>query len=115
MKGIFTLILICLSIQMFAQPGTLDSSFGIDGKVTTTIDYAYTYASVILPDGKILIGGFGQDGTTKGSLLARYNTDGRPDLSFGKNGLRLYILGDTGYYIPTIRSLYLQPDGKIVA
>jgi len=116
MKPIFTFfVFILLSSHVFTQPGFLDYSFGDSGKVITTIDYAYAYTSVIQPDGKILIGGFGQDGTSKGTMLARYNTDGSPDLSFGENGLRLYILGDTGYYIPTIHSLYLQPDGKIVA
>ncbi|MEP6467554.1 MAG: T9SS type A sorting domain-containing protein, partial [Parafilimonas sp.] len=112
---IFCLIHICLT----AQPGTLDKSFGNAGKVISQNYTGAAYASLIQPDGKIVIGGSGtyykNNVLTGGSLLARYNTDGTLDASFADSGRGIYILGDTGIYIPTIKAIALQPDGKIVA
>ena len=120
MKIIFTLFVSILFVcNGNAQPGTLDSSFGTNGKVVSENYQGIAYASLLQPDGKIVIGGGGSyyKGNTllKGSLLARYNSNGSPDLNFADSGRGAYILGDTGIYIPTIRSMALQPDGKIVA
>lgn len=89
--------------------GSLDSSFGVDGKVTTdfgtTVDVGYAVA--IQSDGMIIVGGYG----AYHFALARYNMDGSLDNSFGSAGKVTTALntgGDTGY------SVALQPDGKIV-
>jgi uncharacterized delta-60 repeat protein len=120
MKLIFTLFVSILFVcNGNAQPGTLDSSFGENGQVVSETYEGRAYASLLQPDGKILLGGSGTyyegNKLLKGSLLVRYNTDGTLDLNFADSGRGVYILGDTGYYIPTIRSMALQPDGKIVA
>ena len=39
-----------------SQPGTLDNSFGIAGKVVME-DFGYVYATALQTDGKIVIGG----------------------------------------------------------
>ncbi|MBS1747558.1 MAG: hypothetical protein JST21_15435, partial [Bacteroidetes bacterium] len=120
MKTLFTLIAaISLMHTLSAQPGTLDKSFGDNGKVISETYQGLAYASLLQQDGKIVVGGSGtyyKNGKLlKGSLLARYNTDGSPDLSFADSGRGVYILGDTGSWVPTIRAMALQPDGKIIA
>src|SRR6478735_5961284 len=123
MKQLYVLLTLLMflvkDVQSQNKAGTLDSSFGTNGKIIAQNYQGLSYASLLQPDGKIIIGGGGSyyKGNTllKGSLLARYNTNGSPDLSFADSGRGVYILGDTGIYIPTIRSMALQPDGKIVA
>jgi len=43
----------------FAQPGTLDTDFGINGRVVTELglDKDYAYDVAIQDDGKIVVGG----------------------------------------------------------
>src|SRR5262245_38181584 len=84
--------------------GSLDTTFGGGGKVTTAISGGA--ASVALQsDGKILAAG----GTTTGFALVRYNIDGSLDSTFGSGG-KVVQTGFSGFSI----GLVLQPDGKIV-
>ncbi len=93
-------------IVRFNADGTVDSSFGIHGKVITL--YGGSIQSlVVLPDGKILAGGF--LGTV---MLARYQPNGELDSSFGTNGLLQPQFQGTRYTY--CYALTLQPDGKIV-
>ena len=120
MKSVFTLLFAVILIKnVSAQPGSLDSSFDHDGKVVSQSYEGRAYASLLQADGKIILGGSGSyykaDKLLIGSLLVRYNIDGTLDFNFADSGRGVYILGDTGFYIPTIRALALQADGKIVA
>ncbi|TBX66115.1 hypothetical protein EZL74_11035 [Flavobacterium silvisoli] len=72
--------------------GTLDTSFGTGGIVTTDIqlgsdDVAYSIA--IQSDGKIIVAGYSDDGSQKKAALIRYNTTGSIDTSFGTAGKTL--------------------------
>jgi uncharacterized delta-60 repeat protein len=89
--------------------GNLDTSFGSAGKVTTTLlGGSELYAIAIQSDGKIVVAGMAGDSFA----VARYNSDGSFDNSFGSGGIAT-ILGDSGF--PAFASsLVLQPDGKIV-
>src|SRR6478735_7276802 len=105
----------------FAQAGTLDSSFGVNGKVITTfgtVGYATGKAEpvAIQQDEKIVVGGYvfhpvvGPDYFA----LARYLPNGKPDSSFGINGKSKEFIGP----FPKeneIYSLAQQSDGKILA
>ncbi len=93
----------------YLQDGTLDPSFGKGGIVLTSFSMGYDQAEAmaIQPDGKIVLTGY----SNTNIATVRYNTDGRLDKSFGKDGI----------VITSIRSgedeaedIYLQPDGKIV-
>jgi len=95
--------------------GSLDSTFGSGGIVFTNIsddqrDTANDLA--IQPDGRIVVAGTSTDGTNSVVVLARYNTDGSPDTSFGTNGVVAPPIteGDIG----TSSGVALQTDGKIV-
>lgn len=90
--------------------GSLDSSFDVDGWVTTdfTGDADYGRAIAIQQDGKIVVAGYGGFGDF---VSARYNTNGSLDTTFGNAGRVTTDFGassDYGY------AMVLQPDGKIV-
>jgi uncharacterized delta-60 repeat protein len=95
--------------------GSLDTSFGADGRVTTRFfGYGASSSAVLLqPDGKIVTGGIAYfDGYTGGFALARYNSDGSPDSSFGVEGR---VSTGFGNRTGGVSSLGLLPDGTIVA
>ncbi|HLJ92666.1 MAG TPA: DUF4214 domain-containing protein [Gemmataceae bacterium] len=95
--------------------GDLDPTFGVGGKVLTDfvgqMIAAVAKATIIQPDGKILVAGSAGDTGTFRSLLGRYNTDGSPDASFGTGGrvTNTFFAASNG---PT--DLTLQQDGKII-
>src|SRR6266550_3039926 len=79
------------ALLRYNSDGTLDPSFGIGGKVTTTIANVNESASglVLLPDGKIMISGSialpAYDDTS--FALLRYNANGSFDTTFGNGGI----------------------------
>src|SRR5438045_3142960 len=77
-------LLVYFSVPAFANPGDLDGSFGTGGLVRSDItpknDTAIGVA--VQGDGRIVAVGTGSAPNTK-FLVARYNTDGTPDTSFG--------------------------------
>jgi uncharacterized delta-60 repeat protein len=93
-------------IARFNADGTVDSSFGINGKVITI--YGGSIQSIVVcPDGKILAGGF-----LGNIMLVKYLPNGTIDSSFGNNGfLQPQFAGIRYSYC---YSLKLQDDGKIV-
>lgn len=98
-----------------AQPGTLDVSFDTDGIIQTHISgfgQASGNALVIQPDGKIVTGGPISSGGTLRYVIARYNTDGSLDNTFGTGGI---VNGAGLTQNNLINCLALQSDGKIVA
>jgi uncharacterized delta-60 repeat protein len=109
-------------------PGTLDISFGTGGQ--TVLDLSPTYnltgplftscanALALQSDNKIVItGGFLNTSTfAKGFSLARFNTNGTLDLTFGLAGLG-YILSDLISSITDNEigySVAIQTDGKVL-
>jgi uncharacterized delta-60 repeat protein len=79
-----------ISVQRLNPNGTLDTTFNRTGSVTIA-GSAYSVSMALQPDGKILIGG--ETSVKQGktsvneSLVARLNTDGTLDTTFGSNGL----------------------------
>ncbi len=95
----------------FGAAGDLDPSFGDGGKVTTAIGASYASALVVQPDGKLVAAGRGSDSGNVGVALARYNSDGSLDSSFGSGGLVITNIG--GANLETA-AVVLQRDGKLV-
>ncbi len=95
-------------------PGSLDSSFGTGGIVTTSINIRDTaYAVAVQADGKIVTAGVTSNGTNSDFVLVRYNTDGSLDTSFDGDGK---VTTDFGSNIfDHIFDVAIQTDGKIVA
>jgi uncharacterized delta-60 repeat protein len=98
-------------------PGTLDSTFGTGGRVTTFfggdgLNGDEAHSVVVQKDGKLVVGGSTTniDDTTD-FALARYNSNGTLDSTFGKGGKVKTTFADFDY----VGALALQSDGKIVA
>ncbi len=104
-------------VLRYNSNGTLDSTFGNGGKAITDIGKLANVARAVVlqPDGKIVVGGDAQMGTTTTGAdfaLARYNTNGTLDASFGTGGtVTTALKSGTGSDI--VRALALQPvDGE---
>lgn len=90
--------------------GTLDTSFGKEGYVTTDIDGGSSINSIIIqPDDTIIAVGTAGQGTP-GFAVARYNSDGSLDTTFGKAGVAQINPG----YVSTANAVAVQNDNKIV-
>lgn len=92
--------------------GSLDPSWGNNGIVSTDIqsgsdDGAYDLA--IQPDGKIVVGGYSDNGTERKAALVRYKTDGTLDFSFGALGK--VLTNFVGSDMSEIRALKLDAVG----
>jgi len=101
------------ALARYNVDGTLDNTFSVDGKVTTAIGASddETRSVAIQPDGKIVVCGFSNNGTDDDFALARYNSDGTLDLSFGTNGKVTTAIGSSN---DLGTSLVIQPDGRII-
>jgi uncharacterized delta-60 repeat protein len=94
--------------------GQPDSSFGISGRVTTTVGtgYSYAWAGALQTDGKIVVvGSAAYSGYSSGFAVVRYNSNGSLDNSFGAGGKLITQIG-LNYDYAT--ALSIQSDGKIV-
>jgi uncharacterized delta-60 repeat protein len=105
-----------LTLARYRADGTLDTTFGDAGKVRTDVGPCDDYALgvVIQPDGKIVTGGiafFGTECDNGEFAVARCNTNGTLDHSFGKNGT---VTTDPTPGSDFAFATALQPDGKIV-
>ncbi|PHR16982.1 MAG: hypothetical protein COA38_21475 [Fluviicola sp.] len=93
----------------YNNDGTLDNSFGTGGKVTTPIgNRSQGHSVAIQSDGKILLGGHENWYIN----LARYNSDGSLDTTFGSGGIVITDVPD--HYSDVCKSVAIQTDGKIL-
>jgi len=99
-------------IFITVPPGALDTSFGSGGRVRTGLgfDDDKALAMAIQDDGKILTAGLSTEGTSSIFTIARFQTSGALDTTFG-----LRENGRADYFIGEARCVGLQTDGKIVA
>lgn len=103
------------ALARYDTTGALDTSFGTSGIVKTQIQYqAQAYGSILQADGKILAGGYCYDDQATQFALARYNTDGTLDSSFGTSGIARTTIGGHNS-VSQINSLCLQSNGNIIA
>jgi uncharacterized delta-60 repeat protein len=101
------------ALARYNSDGSLDTTFGTDGKVTTDFGSQDSAGSVaIQADGKIVVTGVSiQPGTGYDFALARYNTDGSLDTTFDGDGK---VTTDFGFSYDYGMDLAIQADGKIV-
>jgi uncharacterized delta-60 repeat protein len=113
------IVLTCLIISLQlaqAAAGDLDPTFGIGGMVTTDINRSTDIANAVAvqADGKLVVVGQTykhNDYTTEDFVVARYNTDGTLDNTFGSGGR---VRTDFPGLAAVPSSVIIQPDGKIV-
>ena len=112
-----TITIRAFALTRYNPDGSLDSSFGVGGRVATGFDGAtrpVAHAVALQADGKIVAAG-ATDDLTAGSggvfALARYKPDGSLDTSFGNGGKVLTPISGTGL----ANAVVIQADGKIIA
>jgi len=106
------------ALARFNADGSVDTSFGVNGKVITPIR-AFSdeiYALEVLRDGKIIAAGLSNRGASGqydpwDIALARYNPNGSLDTSFGTNGI---TIAGTGNLWTSAKAIAIQKNGKIV-
>jgi uncharacterized delta-60 repeat protein len=93
--------------------GNLDSTFGTAGKVTTAIGSASEVgnSAAIQSDGKIVVAGSSNDGTSVNFALVRYTINGSLDSTFGNSGKVTTAIGN---FYSVGNSMLIQTDGKVV-
>jgi len=97
-----------LLLVRYNADGSLDSSFGTGGIVSSMDGEAYSV--VVDPTGRIVVGG-----TTAGAAgdvfaIMRFNPDGSLDSSFGTNGVAAMDMG----FSETGRAIAIDPAGRII-
>lgn len=93
--------------------GSVDSTFGVGGIVVQSLGNVNSriHAIALQPDGKIVTVGSINFGGNQDFTLARFNSDGTLDTSFGNQGTIIDPLsnGENAAY-----AVAIQPDGKIL-
>ena len=98
------------ALERYNSDGTLDTSFGEGGKVITTVgSFGEGHSLLIQDNGKIVLGGYSNNGTSHHFAMVRYNSDGSLDAGFGIGGKVITAVGSAGRG----HSLAMQEDGKI--
>lgn len=107
------------AVARYNTNGSLDSTFGSGGEVVTTFTQqlaAFANGLAIQPDGKIVVVGYTLVNSKNSSYtdfaVARYNSNGTLDTTFGPNDNGLVtteILGSD-----QADAVVIQPDGKIL-
>ena len=93
MRAVALMAVLALSVPataLAARPGTLDRSFGGDGRVETRVPGGRPAVAGIesLPGGKLLLAGTVGD---RKVVLIRYRRDGTLDRRFGNKGVRSFV------------------------
>ena len=101
-------------VERLNADGSIDSTFGVSGKIVTAAGSNDAFFSILLqPDGRIIVSGSTSGGAGKTDfLLERFDTSGKIDPSFGKAGRAVADFGGTTAvaYCATF-----TPDGGLVA
>jgi len=101
------------ALERFNTDGTVDTTFGRNGKVFTQFPTGAVLKDVTVQgDGSIVAAGEAFGSGVEGFLFARYLPTGRMDRSFGRNGLTITRLSSDQHYLARVA---VQLDGKIVA
>ena len=92
------------SVERYRSNGSLDTSFGSNGQVTTPTGGYGANAVAVQADRKIVVGATGDNGIE----LLRYLPDGALDSTFGSNGIVSTTLGGR------VKALVLDGQGRIL-
>ena len=96
------------TLVRYDQNGDPDSGFGMGGVATT----ALAVAAVLQDDGRIVVGGTSDAGDGGEFTVARYESDGALDGSFGSGGIATTSFSGPGTP-DIIRSLAIRPPDRL--
>jgi len=101
------------AVARYAADGSLDTSFGVDGKATLAVGTSNDIATsaALDGDGKIVVAGSSVNGTNYDFALARFHADGTLDVSFDGDGMLTTAVGPGHDYI---ESMVIDGAGRIV-
>jgi uncharacterized delta-60 repeat protein len=100
------------SIVRYNSNGALDANFGTNGKIIQDLGVNDTLEVIILqPNEKLLTGGFSQPIGNFLWTLARYDSIGVLDSSFGNDGI---VTTTFNTNLSVLKDLVLLDDGKII-
>ncbi|MEI6199977.1 MAG: hypothetical protein WCP83_08585, partial [Actinomycetota bacterium] len=100
------------ALVRYNSNGTLDTTFGTNGKVIThSTGNDYPNSMTFDPDGKIIVVGWSVLNNAGDFLVARYNSNGTLDTTFGTNGKVTTDMANDNDYAMTAS---VQIDGKII-
>ncbi|GAB1404686.1 hypothetical protein MASR1M74_18650 [Lentimicrobium sp.] len=99
-------------VLRYTSIGEMDPTFGANGVAALNMMNNVEQA-VIQEDGKIVVGGYSDDNFA----LARLNSNGTLDTSFGDGGYVITVMEDDGGQAcqSYVKGIDIQTDGKIVA
>jgi uncharacterized delta-60 repeat protein len=103
-----------LTLARYNADGTLDTSFGSGGKVVTNFggdDYLSRHGLVMQSDNKLVVAGTSYAGCCGDFVLARYDTNGTLDNTFGTNGK---VKADFNAGNDSVSGFGIQSNGKFV-
>src|SRR5262249_44265880 len=99
------------ALARYNSNGTLDSTFGTGGKVKTNFgDFDYVGALALQSDGKIVAAGMTRINFSPDFALARYNSNGTLDTTFGIGGRVITDFGGPAQAV----AAGVQADGKVL-
>jgi uncharacterized delta-60 repeat protein len=94
--------------------GSIDVSFNTTGKTSFALvnsGHSVSRATQLLPDGKLLMAGYCDNGANDNFCMVRLNTDGSFDKTFSPSGFALRAFGGVG---EVGNALVIQSDGKFL-
>ena len=102
-----------VTVTVRGVAGSLDTSFGSNGKAVTDVGPTDDYATamVVQADGKLVVAGWGNGPLGYAFELVRYQRDGAIDTTFGTAGKVVTAVGNGA---DQANAMALQADGKIV-
>jgi uncharacterized delta-60 repeat protein len=100
-------------VRLF-QDGSMDPTFGVEGRAAFPYNGADAKDFVVLPDGKIVVGGHVTvDFNNTDYALVCYTSEGQVATNFGNQGIAIHAYSFS-LISESINALGLQADGKIV-
>jgi uncharacterized delta-60 repeat protein len=95
-----------MTVTRLGTNGSPDPTFDGDGTATIAFPAVLTTGAALQPDGRIVVAG-----STSGDFaVARLNSNGSPDTTFGAAGKATVDFGEATF----ARAVALQPNGRIV-
>ncbi|MBI5635246.1 MAG: SBBP repeat-containing protein, partial [Nitrospirae bacterium] len=110
-----TILTYDILVSRLTSTGLLDTTFGTNGMFTFDGGVSlseYANAIAFQPDGKIVVAGNAENGTTGDALVLRLATDGSLDATFGYSGVASFTpFANSNSYASTVA---IGSDGKLV-
>ena len=115
MKKICAVVIAMLCcMAAFCQPGAVDSSFGVNGRLSQSFDHPNIKPALIYTqaDGKIVTASLVQFDNINKVMVCRFTGAGAPDATF--NGSGAAFIQSPGGNFEGVEAMQVQPDGKVL-